>query len=168
VLCTRNSFAIKRWRIYCAGMWRPSTPGSATATKSRWPPSNDSRGTRHRRTARARPPFPGTPYPTSRGSVASSPLPTLIGTGPKKIDRDMIQRAPTLEFITESRNLILLGSNGLGKTMLSKNIAHAAVLAGDSVLFRSASKILEDLHCDSPPSPSTPQPLCPTASALYR
>jgi len=69
---------------------------------------------------------------------------------PKKIDRDMVQRALTLDFLTDSRNLILLGSNGLGKTMLSKNIAHAAVLAGYSVLFRTASEILEDLHCDSP------------------
>jgi DNA replication protein DnaC len=78
------------------------------------------------------------------------PLADFDWNWPKKIDRDMIQRALTLEFITENRNLILLGSNGLGKTMLSKNIAHAAVLAGYSVLFRSASEILEDLHCDSP------------------
>ena len=69
---------------------------------------------------------------------------------PKKIDRDIIERAFTLEFIEEGRNLILLGSNGLGKTMISKNIAHAAVLAGYSVLFRTASEILDDLQCDSP------------------
>jgi DNA replication protein DnaC len=69
---------------------------------------------------------------------------------PTKIDRPLIERALTLEFIPEARNLILLGSNGLGKTMISKNIAHAAVLAGHSVLFRTASEVLEDLNCDSP------------------
>jgi DNA replication protein DnaC len=69
---------------------------------------------------------------------------------PKKIDRDIIHRALTLDFIREGRNLILIGANGLGKTMIAKNIAHAAVLAGHSVLFRSASDMLDDLSCDSP------------------
>jgi len=69
---------------------------------------------------------------------------------PKKIDRDIIYRALTLDFIREGRNLILIGANGLGKTMIAKNIAHAAVLAGHSVLFRSASELLDDLSCDSP------------------
>lgn len=69
---------------------------------------------------------------------------------PKKIDRELIERALTLEFIPEARNLILLGSNGLGKTLISKNIAHAALLAGYSVLFRTASALLADLECDSP------------------
>ncbi len=69
---------------------------------------------------------------------------------PKKIDREVIQRALTLDFIPEGRNLILLGSNGLGKTLITKNIAYEAVLAGYSVLLRTASEILEDLQCDSP------------------
>jgi DNA replication protein DnaC len=69
---------------------------------------------------------------------------------PKKIDRDTVQRALTLDFIPEARNLILVGANGLGKTMIAKNIAHAAVLAGYSVLFRTASELLDDLQCDSP------------------
>lgn len=69
---------------------------------------------------------------------------------PKKIDRDVIERALTLDFIRESRNLIMIGQNGLGKSMIAKNICHAAVLAGYSVLFRSASALIEDLQCESP------------------
>src|SRR3974377_1977252 len=69
---------------------------------------------------------------------------------PKKIDRPTIERALTLDFIPEARNFILLGSNGLGKTMIAQNIAYAAVQAGYTVLFRTASDILADLHCDSP------------------
>ena len=69
---------------------------------------------------------------------------------PKKIERDVIERALTLDFIQENRNLILLGRNGLGKTMIAKNIAHSAVMAGYSVLFRGAADIIEDLQCDSP------------------
>ena len=69
---------------------------------------------------------------------------------PTKIDRSTIERAMTLDFIPEGRNLILMGANGLGKTLFSKNIAYAAVQAGYSVLFRTAPELLADLHCDSP------------------
>ncbi len=69
---------------------------------------------------------------------------------PKVIERDVIERAFTLDFIKEARNLVLMGRNGLGKTMIAKNICHAAVLAGYSVLFRSAATLIEDLQCDSP------------------
>jgi len=69
---------------------------------------------------------------------------------PKKIDREAVERALMLDFLREGRNLILIGTNGLGKTMITKNIAHAAVLAGYSVLFRTASELLEDLQVDSP------------------
>lgn len=69
---------------------------------------------------------------------------------PKKIDRALIERAFTLNFLSEGRNLILCGTAGLGKTMIAKNIAHAAVLAGHSALFRTASELLHDLDGDSP------------------
>lgn len=68
---------------------------------------------------------------------------------PKKIERDVMERALTLDFIKESRNLILLGSNGLGKTMITKNIAYTAALAGYSVLFTTAAEILDDLKSDA-------------------
>jgi DNA replication protein DnaC len=68
---------------------------------------------------------------------------------PKKIEREVIERALTLDFIKEARNLILIGQNGLGKSMIAKNICHAAALAGYSVLFRSASALIEDLQCES-------------------
>jgi DNA replication protein DnaC len=64
---------------------------------------------------------------------------------PKKIDRELVERALTLDFISEARNLILLGANGL-----AKNIIAAAVNAGYSAMFRTASDILADLQCDSP------------------
>ena len=69
---------------------------------------------------------------------------------PTKIERDVIERALTLGFPPEARNLILVGRNGLGKTMIAQNICHAAVLAGSSVLFRSAAALLEELHRQTP------------------
>jgi DNA replication protein DnaC len=78
------------------------------------------------------------------------PISDVDWNWPKKIDRELIERALSLDFITEARNLILIGANGLGKTMIAKNIAHAAVKAGHSVLFRTASDLLADLQSDSP------------------
>jgi len=69
---------------------------------------------------------------------------------PKKIDRSLIERALALDFLREGRNLVLIGSNGVGKTMIAKNVAHAAVQAGFSVVFRSAADLIDDLSCDSP------------------
>jgi len=78
------------------------------------------------------------------------PMADFDWSWPKKIDRDLIEQALSLAFITERRNVALVASNGLGKTMIAKNVAHAAVLAGHSVLFRTASELLTDLGCDSP------------------
>ena len=69
---------------------------------------------------------------------------------PRKIDRAIIEQALSLDFIHEGRNLILVGGNGLGKTMIAQNIAYNAVMAGYSALFRSAADVIQNLQCDSP------------------
>jgi DNA replication protein DnaC len=84
------------------------------------------------------------------GIKAFKPMADFDWSWPAKIERDVIERALTLDFIAEARNLVLVGRNGLGKTMIAQNICHAAVLAGHSVLFRSASALLEELHRQSP------------------
>lgn len=78
------------------------------------------------------------------------PMADFDWSWPIKIERDIIERALTLDFLSEARNLILVGRNGLGKTMIAQNICHAAVLAGYSVLFRSAAAILEELQRQGP------------------
>jgi DNA replication protein DnaC len=64
---------------------------------------------------------------------------------PKKIDKDAIDDLFSLGFIDEGVNAILLGPNGVGKTMVIRNIAHQAVLAGHTVRFTTASDMLSDL-----------------------
>jgi DNA replication protein DnaC len=78
------------------------------------------------------------------------PMADFEWTWPARIERDVIERALTLDFLSEARNLVLVGRNGLGKTMIAQNICHAAVLAGHSVLFRSAAALLEELHRQLP------------------
>ncbi len=45
---------------------------------------------------------------------------------PKKIDRPLIERALTLDFLTQGRNLILCGTNGLGKVALRPAAGHGS------------------------------------------
>jgi DNA replication protein DnaC len=78
------------------------------------------------------------------------PMADYEWTWPTKIERDVIERALTLDFLPEARNIVLVGRNGLGKTMIAQNICHAAVLAGYSVLFRPAPTLLEELQRQSP------------------
>jgi DNA replication protein DnaC len=78
------------------------------------------------------------------------PMADFDWSWPTKIERELIERAFTLDFLAEARNLVLVGRNGLGKTMIAQNLCHAAVLAGYSVRFRSAATLLEELHRQSP------------------
>jgi DNA replication protein DnaC len=64
---------------------------------------------------------------------------------PKKIDRAAVERVLGLGFVERSENVILVAPQGVGKTMIAQNIAHAAVLAGQTALFVSASELLLDL-----------------------
>jgi DNA replication protein DnaC len=64
---------------------------------------------------------------------------------PKRIDRDAVEAALHLEFLDKAYNVVLVAPQGLGKTMIAQNIAHAAVQAGHSVLFTTAAQLLLDL-----------------------
>jgi len=65
---------------------------------------------------------------------------------PKQLHRPTVERAFALDFIAKGENVVLVGNQGLGKTMLSKNLVHQAVLAGHSALFLTASDLLLDLN----------------------
>jgi DNA replication protein DnaC len=64
---------------------------------------------------------------------------------PETIDRVQVEALLRLEFIKDAANPIVIGPNGIGKTMLAKNVAHKALLAGNTVLFTTASDMLGDL-----------------------
>lgn len=65
---------------------------------------------------------------------------------PKSIDRDQIEDLlGRLDWIDPPTNLILVGPNGVGKTMIAQNLAHQALLQGATVQMLSASALLNDL-----------------------
>jgi len=73
------------------------------------------------------------------------PLIDFDWSWPKKIDREAIDEVLSLGFFEEGVNTLLLGPNGVGKTMLLKNLAHHALLRGYNVRFTTASDMLNDL-----------------------
>ena len=79
------------------------------------------------------------------GINAFKPLVDFDWKWPRKIDRAQIEDLFTLDFIAEGANVVMLGPNGVGKTMLLRNIAHRALHDGRAVVVRSASDLLADL-----------------------
>ena len=60
---------------------------------------------------------------------------------PRQIDRELIEELFSFEFAAETANVILLGPNGTGKTMIAQNLAYQAILGGRTVF----SNILGDV-----------------------
>jgi DNA replication protein DnaC len=64
---------------------------------------------------------------------------------PSFCDRELIEELLSLAFIGESANVVLIGPNGLGKSMIAKNLLHQAILKGHSARFVRAADMLADL-----------------------
>ena len=73
------------------------------------------------------------------------PLADFDWNWPQQCDQRAIAELMTLDFLQATTNVLLVGSSGLGKTMIAQNIAHQAVLEGHTVLFATAGQLLGDL-----------------------
>jgi len=73
------------------------------------------------------------------------PLVDFEWTWPTQIHRQTVERVFALDFLTQRENVIIVAPNGLGKTMLAKNLVHQAILAGHSARFLTAADLILDL-----------------------
>jgi len=73
------------------------------------------------------------------------PLSEFDWQWPTSIDQPAIHALMQLGFMDIASNIILLGSNGVGKSTLAKNLAYNAVMQGHTVLFTTAAAMLNDL-----------------------
>ncbi|MGI0084698.1 MAG: IS21-like element helper ATPase IstB [Nitrososphaerales archaeon] len=64
---------------------------------------------------------------------------------PKRVDRELIDELFSLEFLNGANNVVLIGRNGNGKTMIAQNLGYQSLLAGHSVRFTKASELLDEL-----------------------
>lgn len=68
---------------------------------------------------------------------------------PTQVQREQIEELFSLSFLDECANVVLVGTNGLGKTMIAQNVAHTALMRGISTRFIKASDMLNELvECD--------------------
>jgi len=55
---------------------------------------------------------------------------------PKQLDRTLLEELFTFDFLEQGANIIIVGPNGLGKTMIAKNLVHQAILRGHTARIR--------------------------------
>jgi DNA replication protein DnaC len=73
------------------------------------------------------------------------PMSQFDWSWPKAINREQVEDLFLLEFLEKPENIVLIGTNGLGKTMIAQNLAHQAVMNGYSALVVKASEMLGSL-----------------------
>ena len=72
-------------------------------------------------------------------------LPDFDWDWPEQVDRTHIAELFELDWVEDARNVVLVGPNGVGKTMLARNLTHAALMAGYTAKWLTASELLNDL-----------------------
>lgn len=73
------------------------------------------------------------------------PMADFDWTWPKEIDRTSVEELFRFRFVEDAANVVFLGPNAVGKTMICRNLAYEGVLRGFSVRFTTASAMLNDL-----------------------
>lgn len=67
---------------------------------------------------------------------------------PDKLDRRLVDELFALRFVEQGLNVVLVGPNGVGKTMMAKNLGSACLDAGHTVRFTTASQMLNQLAAE--------------------
>ena len=73
------------------------------------------------------------------------PLCDFDWSWPRRCDRAAIEALMSLDFLADATNIVLVGQNGVGKTMLAQNVAHQALVHGHTVMFTTAGQLLGEL-----------------------
>jgi DNA replication protein DnaC len=81
---------------------------------------------------------------------AVKPMTDFDWAWPKKIDRQAVEELFSLACIETGHNAVIVGPNGIGKTMILKNIALHALNRGHTVRFVTASDMLAELAGQDP------------------
>jgi len=65
---------------------------------------------------------------------------------PRGLDRALVQRLATGEWITKAQNVLVIGPTGCGKTYVACALGHKACRDGHSVLYRRVPRLAHELH----------------------
>ena len=69
---------------------------------------------------------------------------------PKKIPRKTIETILSREFSSKRENVVFMGPEGIGKTMIAQNIAYQAAFVGQRALFTTAADLVVKLKDAGP------------------
>ena len=67
---------------------------------------------------------------------------------PERVDRKLVDELFGLRFVEQGLNVVLGGPNGVGKTMMAKNLGSACLDEGHTVRFTTASHMLNQLAAE--------------------
>ena len=73
------------------------------------------------------------------------PLADFDWDWPSQCDKSAVTQLMRRDFIAEAVKVVLVGPNGVGKSLIAQNLAHQAVLHGHSALFVNAAQMLGEL-----------------------
>ena len=73
------------------------------------------------------------------------PLADFDWLWPKECDRQAIEELMSLQFLADASSIVLVGPNGVGKTMIAANLGQQAVVQGHTALFVTAGQMLSEL-----------------------
>lgn len=66
------------------------------------------------------------------------PVSNFDWSWPERLDKALVQELFRFDFLKEKMNIVFLGTAGLGKTMLAKNLVHEAAKKGHQAVFIEA------------------------------
>lgn len=64
---------------------------------------------------------------------------------PKKLDRELLDELFQFRWLECAHNVVLVGPNGIGKSMIAQNLTYQAILRGATARFLSVSDLLAEL-----------------------
>jgi DNA replication protein DnaC len=82
---------------------------------------------------------------------AFKPMTDFDYAWPKQIDREQVEDLFAFDWLDSAANVVLVGPNGVGKTMIAQNLAYQALIRGATVRFLTASELLNDLAAQDGP-----------------
>lgn len=65
---------------------------------------------------------------------------------PRGLDRNLVRRLSSCEWIKKKQNLVITGSTGCGKTFIACAFGHKACREGFSVVYRRVPRMLSEMH----------------------
>lgn len=74
-----------------------------------------------------------------------TPLEQFDWDHPRKLDRELVERLLSLQFVKAGHNVLFRGPSGVGKTTLAKHIGFEALKRGYTVRFCTFAEALADL-----------------------